>query len=236
VQRAFERFVTSVALHSSQFTTIGTSVVFVPSTALASLSSGVTSFPDTVRRWQHELLTSTGVLAGRAELSVDAGVRLHSWRTGERWGALTGSWRLDERVTLIGSAGTYPSDPVRALPAARFATLGVRLQHGRPPFEDWFRAPDLPAFGIDTLGGGGHVVHVRAPRAIRIEVMGDFTDWTALPMRLVERGEWEIVLPIAPGTYHISLRVDGGRWRAPPGLVPVVDEFGSESAVVVVAQ
>jgi hypothetical protein len=234
VQRAFERAVTSIGVHTSEFRRIGWAYVFVPQTFLSSMTSGVASFPDTVRRWQHDLLSSTSVLAGRAEVSMDVGLRVSGWKARERWASVAASWRLDERLTVIGSAGRYPPDPVRALPSARFATLGMRIQRGRPPFEDWFRAPDLPPFRIDTLGGGGRVVRVRAPRAIRMELTGDFTDWTTLPMRAGDRGEWELVLPIAPGTYRVSVRADGGRWRAPPGLVPIFDEFGSESAVIVV--
>jgi len=234
-QWAFERAVTSLSLHTSEFRTAGaTNTYRPPSLQWGLMNSLAPTYADTARHWQHDLLTSTTYLTGRAEVSLDAGIRVSRWNARERWASVSGSWRLDERLTLIGSAGTYPSDRVRALPGARFATLGLRIERGRPPFEDWFRAPDLPAFRIDTLGGGGRVVRVRAPRAIRMELSSDFTDWTTLPMRAGDRGEWELVLPIAPGTYRVSVRVDGGRWRAPPGLVPVIDEFGTESAVVVV--
>ena len=235
VQRAFERAVTSLSLRSAEYRSPVASGIYVPTYVLNSVAYGASAFPtDTVRRWQHDLLGSTTVLAGRAEVSVDAGLRVRGWRTRERWANASASWRLDERLTVIASAGSYPTDRVRSLPAAQFATVGLRIQRGRQPFEDWFRAPELPAFRIDTLRGGGRVVRVRAPRAIRMELTGDFTDWTTLPMRAGDRGEWELVLPIAPGTYRVSVRADGGRWRAPPGLVPISDEFGSESGVVVV--
>jgi hypothetical protein len=230
---AFERAVTSLSLHASQFRTVGTSSTY----RLTSFTNALGAFyADTARHWQHDLLSSTTFLTGRAEVSFDAGMRVTHWKADDRWGSISGSWRLDERLTLIGSAGTYPSDRVRALPGARFATLGLRIERGRSPFEDWFRAPDLPAFRIDTLAGGARVVRIRAPRAIRMELSGDFTDWTTLAMRAGDHGEWELVLPIGPGTYRVSVRVDGGRWRAPPGLVPVVDEFGTESGVVVVSR
>lgn len=235
IQRVFERVATSLSARSSQFRTIGTSNTYVPMNVDAWYSNAfVSSYETTARRWQHDLSSNTTLLLGRAEASLDIGLRVRNWIARENWASLSASWRLDERLTVIGSLGSYPSDRVRALPAARFATLGVRIQRGRSPFEDWFRAPDLPAFRIDTLGGGGRVVRIRAPRALRMELMGDFTDWTALPMRSGDHGEWEIVLPIAPGTYRVSVRADGGRWRAPPGLVPVIDEFGSEGAVIVV--
>ena len=234
-QWAFERAVTSLSLRASRFRTAGTSPTYRPSSLQFGFASVLgATYPDTISHWQHDVLSSTTFLAGRAEVSLDAGLRVRHWNADDRWASIVGSWRLDERLTLIGSAGTYPADRVRALPGARFATLGIRIRRGGSPFEDWFRAPDLPAFRIDTLAGGAHVVRIRAPRAIRLELSGDFTDWTTLPMRAGDHGEWEAVLPIGPGTYRVSVRVDGGRWRAPPGLVPVVDEFGTESGVVVV--
>jgi hypothetical protein len=230
---AFERAVTSLSLHAAQFRTVGTSSSYRPAYFSNALA---TTYADTAHHWQHDLVSSTTFLTGRAEVSFDAGMRVTHWKADDRWASISGSWRLDERLTLIGSVGTYPSDRVRDLPGARFATLGLRIQRGRSPFEDWFRAPDLPAFRIDTLAGGARDVRIRAPRAIRMELSGDFTDWTTLPMRLGDHGEWELVLPISPGTYRVSVRVDGGRWRAPPGLVPVLDEFGTESGVVVVSR
>lgn len=235
VQRVFERVATSISARSSQFRTVSTSNTYVPGNVQSWYSNAFeSSYAAASHRWQHDLSSSTTVLAGRAELTAEVGLRVRNWIARENWASMSANWRLDERLTVIGSLGSYPSDRVRALPAARFATLGLRIQRGRSPFEDWFRTPDLPAFRIDTLGGGGRAVRIRAPRALRMELMGDFTDWTALPMRAGDHGEWEIVLPIAPGTYRVSVRADGGRWRAPPGLVPVLDEFGSESAVIVV--
>lgn len=235
VQRAFERVATTLSARSSEFHTISASTTYVPGNLAAWYGNAIaTTHIDTARRWQHDLSSSTTVIAGRAEVSVDVGLRVRNWIMREHWASVAANWRLDERLTLIGSLGSYPSDRVRSLPGARFATIGLRVQRGRSPFEDFFRAPDLPAFRIDTLGGGGRVVRIRAPRALHMELTGDFTDWTTLPMRQGEHGEWELILPIAPGTYRVSVRADGGRWRAPPGLVPVLDEFGSESAVVVV--
>jgi hypothetical protein len=235
IQRAFQRVLATLALHASDYRTVSTSGTYRPSDLPFAVENGFAStYEGTTRHWQRDMVGGVTVLAGRAEVSLDAGVRTNGRHAGDRWATVAANWRLDERLTLIGSAGSYPSDPVRALPGASFATLGLRVQRGRAPFEDWYLAPDLPAFRIDTIGGGGRVVRVRAPRAIRMELTGDFTDWTTLPMRAGRHGEWEIVLPIAPGTYHVSVRVDGGRWRAPPGLVPVVDEFGTEGAVIVV--
>jgi hypothetical protein len=128
----------------------------------------------------------------------------------------------------------YPTDYIRQLPRGRFFSLGMRLERGRRLQVDWYRPPEAPGFQVDTLSGGARVVHVRAPRALKVDLSADFTDWTPVPMRRGSRGDWEAVLPIAPGTYRVSVRVDGGPWAAPPGLVGVVDEFNGEVGVVVI--
>jgi hypothetical protein len=67
-----------------------------------------------------------------------------------------------------------------------------------------------------------------------VEVSGDFTEW--VPMKLTSAGEgnWTLTLPVAPGHYQMNLRIDGGRWIVPPGLVPMVDEFGGAVGLLIV--
>jgi hypothetical protein len=47
-------------------------------------------------------------------------------------------------------------------------------------------------------------------------------------------GWWSVRLPIAPGTYQINIRVDGGRWLAPPGLLTSRDEFGGMVGILTI--
>jgi hypothetical protein len=42
------------------------------------------------------------------------------------------------------------------------------------------------------------------------------------------------VLSIPPGLHRLAIRVDGGRWHAPPGARPIPSEFGGEVAEIVV--
>jgi hypothetical protein len=190
------------------------------------------------------LSTGATVALGRAELTAEIGAR-QSTRVGaganagshgraEPWFSAVGSYRLTPSMLVRGAVGSYPTDFVRQLPNGQFASLGVRLERGKRQQVDWYQPPSVPAFRVDTIAGGAKVIRLRAPRALKVELSGDFTDWTPLPMRALAGGGWELVLPIAAGTYRVSVRVDGGAWSAPPGLVPVADEFNGEVGVVVI--
>jgi hypothetical protein len=188
------------------------------------------------------LLTGATMAFGRAELTGEIGGRQGSQSIGftevqrwsEMWYSVVVSYRVTPGTLLRAGAGGYPTDYIRQLPNGSYASLGVRFERGKRQQVDWYQPPDLPAFRVDTIAGGARVIRVRAPRALKVELSGDFTDWTPLPMRALDGGAWELVLPIAPGTYRVSVRVDGGAWTAPPGLVPVADEFNGEVGVVVI--
>ncbi|MFL5561971.1 MAG: glycogen-binding domain-containing protein [Gemmatimonadaceae bacterium] len=190
------------------------------------------------------LASGATIAFGRAELTAEAGGRqgthdvgltgteVRSWT--EMWGSAIASYRVTPSTLVRVAAGTYPTDFIRQLPNGSYASVGVRMERGRRQQVDWYQPPDLPAFRVDTIAGGARVIRIRAPRALKVELSGDFTDWTPLPMRALPGGAWELILPIAAGTYRVSVRVDGGAWTAPPGLVPVADEFNGEVAVVVI--
>ena len=37
-----------------------------------------------------------------------------------------------------------------------------------------------------------------------------------------------------PGVHHVSVRVDGGKWIAPPGLAAIDDDFAGQAGLLVV--
>jgi hypothetical protein len=50
--------------------------------------------------------------------------------------------------------------------------------------------------------------------ASAVELVGDFTSWTAVPMDRREDGGWETRLELAPGrSYQYRFRIDGDRWE-----------------------
>src|SRR5215208_3036106 len=77
-----------------------------------------------------------------------------------------------------------------------------------------------------------------APRASSVELVGDFSDWRALPMRAAPQGGmWTVTVPLAPGRHTYSFVVDGTTWMTDP-TAPLAPEdgFGSRNSVVMVGE
>jgi len=74
---------------------------------------------------------------------------------------------------------------------------------------------------------------VRAPGAVTVEVMGDFTDWEAVKLTRVGE-EWRFVTPLATGTRRFNVRIDGGSWSVPQGATLEHDDFGDAVGTIVV--
>jgi hypothetical protein len=92
----------------------------------------------------------------------------------------------------------------------------------------------VTAFRVNAAPGGEREIRVRSPGAARVELSGDFTLWEPVVLTAAGDGWWTARLRIAPGTYQVSVRVNGVRWIAPPGLVEVTDEFGGSAGILVI--
>ena len=99
--------------------------------------------------------------------------------------------------------------------------------------------PEVAASGVSTLrlvraADGKRTLRVRVPGANIVEVNGDFTGWQ--PRALIQKGDgwYELSAPIAPGTYQMNIRTNGGAWAPPPSIPTVRDEFGGLTGVLVV--
>jgi 1,4-alpha-glucan branching enzyme len=78
--------------------------------------------------------------------------------------------------------------------------------------------------------------YFRAPGALRVQLVGDFTHWQKSPVNMKKdaQGVWKATVPLDPGTYHYRILVDG-EWRDDPeSTVRVPNPFGSENNVRVV--
>jgi hypothetical protein len=75
---------------------------------------------------------------------------------------------------------------------------------------------------------------IDAPRAESVELMGDATQWTVTQMERNRNGRWRAELKLTPGLHRITVRADGGRWVAPPGLPVGNDDYGSPVGMIVV--
>jgi len=167
--------------------------------------------------------------------------------TTRTWGSLSGSAWLSARVAIVASAGTYPVDFTQGYPGGRFATVALRFASRgirRSPETVSVREPGRdrtePArpiatdFVVQAEGLPHHSIRIQARGAQTVEINGDFTQWR--PKNLIRKpdGTWAVSLPIVPGTHQVNIRIDGGAWVAPPGLLTSTDEFGGIVGILIV--
>jgi hypothetical protein len=146
------------------------------------------------------------------------------------------TYALGPRVSVIAGVVSRSAVPALDIRARQFATLGVRLGGGRarnagPNGSSRVSASEFRAV---TDSSGQVSLAVRALGAQRVEVAGDFTHWAAISLQPASDGWWRARVTVAPGPHQLSVRVDAGRWRAPPGLSAVHDEFGTTVGLLVV--
>jgi hypothetical protein len=169
--------------------------------------------------WQRGSLELAATLARRLG---SATLRSTSWSlSATRW--------LTPQLALVGGAGHYAADPASSLPAGRYATLALRVGVGGHAPATPGRAPTAVEAGFTRArrGADGLVsLEVTAPGARMVELMGDFTDWSPVPLAPAHAGRWQVRLPIPPGLHRLVVRLDGGDWRPLAGTRPSLNEFG----------
>jgi hypothetical protein len=223
----------------------------IPGTWADSVITGPDTFPARTRR----VRVTPDVPARRytdAELGLElargplrvaaaAGGRVGDLtRRAESWVRAGADLRLDARTSLSVAAGRVAGVPELGSTSAPFVRFALRLTpRGPAPAA----APLLPAppadageaFGVRSAGER-RTLRIRIPHAARVELKADFTAWE--PLMLApgdEPGTWEATLSAPPGTYRVNVRVDGGEWTAPPGLLDVEDEFGGRVGLLVLS-
>ena len=193
----------------------------------------------------------------RAEVALSTGYRARptddipgvlAW--GEAWLTV---W-FGRRAAVVAGAGVFPFDVVQGLPGGRYASAGLRLVTRRPTGGDPALRAELTEayelqrlaratrgrqavdrFQIATNDDGTRVLRLRVSGAHRVELMADFTDWTAMPLAPGGGGdEWCLVAVIGPGVHRVNVRVDDGAWAVPEGLTAVNDDFGGSAGIFVV--
>lgn len=110
---------------------------------------------------------------------------------------------------------------------------GTAVSAARVTFEA--RRVDSADAAADSLDGRVSVVlRLRDPGARVVEVSGEPFGWRAIPLLRAGDDWWEARVRMFPGTWRMSVRRDGRRWTAPPGLPVLHDEFGGEVGLVTV--
>lgn len=144
---------------------------------------------------------------------------------------------ISSQLAAVAGGGREPAQPTRGLPARTYATLGVMLAYwpiprGVVPVET--PASLVHAFEMRPAGPTLQRITARIGGVETVEVMGDFSDWTPLPLMRRGRDQWELLVPMKMGMHQINMRIDGGQWIAPPGMPTMKDDFNGDVGVVVV--
>lgn len=163
------------------------------------------------------------------------------------WASVSAVFWVAQRIGLAVGGGNYPVDPTQGFPGGRFVSLSVRFAPRRstqPPTAPTNEPPNpgapapetLPATSFIASRGVGDVVtiQVNVPGARLVEINGDFTSWVPVPLVSAPGGQWAVTLPMTSGKYQMNLRVDGGPWIVPPGLLSMADEFGGRVGLLVI--
>lgn len=224
-----------------------------PMTALASVSPVVVQ--DTIR--YTDLQAALRYPVNRFDLGFTVGTRTGSvgqvvGGTSRTWGSVSALAWLTPQVAIVGSAGNYPVDLTQGFPGGRFVSLALRFASRNARSSDRgasmaasalpvltaaaeeARAAGVTDFSVSSTRGIQRTLRLRAASATSVEINADFTRWT--PVKLVRGadGWWSVSLPITPGTYQLNVRVNGGPWIVPPGLMSTTDEFGGTVGILTI--
>ena len=94
--------------------------------------------------------------------------------------------------------------------------------------------------GANSKDGGSEQVQgfsFRAPEALSVQLVGDFTHWQEKPISLKKEagGLWRASVPLQPGEHYYRFLVDG-EWRDDPECaVRVPNPFGGHNMMRKVA-
>jgi hypothetical protein len=191
--------------------------------------------------------------AGAVDLGVSAGARAGSvgaavGGTSRAWGSASAVVWIGPRLALVASAGAYPVDLTQGYPGGRFVTLAVRIasreshadrratQQATPLGDGGTETRSAMATALDvrTVRGTQRTVRVYAASATTVEINGDFTQWRPVALSRESDGWWTALCSIAAGTHQMNIRLNGGAWLAPPGLLTSRDEFGGVVGILTV--
>jgi hypothetical protein len=162
------------------------------------------------------------------------------------WASASAVVWMTPRIGLVVAGGNYPVDPTQGFPGGRFVSLALRLTQQRRPSAvstdsspsvsrpDVKGAPEVTGFVMRRGAGDAVTVRVSVPGARTVEINGDFTNWTPVKLLPAGNGLWTSTLSLKRGKYQMNLRVDGGEWTVPPGLLSMVDEFGGNVGLLVI--
>lgn len=193
----------------------------------ASIASFPRSYVDFVAGWRRDQGGIVVGASGGVRTAIQSGTRAGTWASAEAAAWVT-PWSA-----IVLSGGRSLDDPVRGIPRTTFLGLALRVT-GQRHLTISRRAPVAGArVSIVRLDAARRRIEIRGVTASRIEVMGDFTDWS--PVALEMLGDvWRLEREISPGLHRMAIRLDGGPWIAPANLPRATDDLGGVVGLVTV--
>ena len=189
-----------------------------------------------LRRWAE---TEAGLSwdGRRLSAAVAVGARLASRGVPSgSWGSATLAVRISSPLSLVVGAGAASGGRFALDGEHRFVTLGFRVRPRLASTIPDARAAPATILGLSVgpLGGSRYELSITAPRAHRVEITGDFTNWKPLALTRAADGQWTATLNLSAGTHRLNARIDGGSWVVPPGLTTMSDDFAGEVGLLVI--
>jgi hypothetical protein len=176
-----------------------------------------------------------GWTVGRVSMEAVVGARPRvASYAAKAWTRVGATYPLNDRMSLAVFAGTDPGLVGFGVPSSTFASVALRMRPWRRTAESGKDLGPLSAFMALPEAGGGYRITYLATHAKKVELSGDFDRWRPVAMKQTRDGIWEVSLPLAPGTYRVNVRIDGGRWLPPAGLPQAEDDFNGAVGVLVV--
>jgi len=99
-------------------------------------------------------------------------------------------------------------------------------------------SPPAPTPGLPELVEGGVLFRYRNADARKVNLVGDFNDWSPTVDPMADEnadGEWTLFYPLLPGSYAYKFLVDGKNWVADPSNpASEPDGFNGRNSIVTV--
>ena len=184
------------------------------------------TYYDLTGGWRHD----RGGLAIGASVGRRISVQHASSGT---WGSADATLWVFPRTAFVASVGRSLDDPVRGVPQTTFASISLRVS-GSPHATIGRRRMVAGArMSVERVDASRCRFELRGVRGSRVEVMGDFTDWSPVSLELA--GDvWRFERSVMPGLHKLAIRIDGGEWIAPANIPRATDDLGGVVGLITV--
>ena len=182
-----------------------------------------------------DALVGVDIYLPRASFAITLGGRGTAIDGAARaWGSVDALVPLRDGLALHIAGGRTGGIPEQRFDASHFASLALQLTGGSRRLYEAIEPTSggEPRLQVIDATGGAHLIRVSGLAAQRVEVRGDFTQWTAVALDAAPGSTWQRSFTLTPGVHRVLIRIDGGEWEVPPDLPVERDEFGERIGVL----